>query len=115
MSEKITLNKTVFDRNSFLNTIDTSFDQVTPTTPTLAPVPSVSEFFNTYQQIFYNIPAEGSVNSHEYLVKVSGQYINAENFDQNLEPLIAEIDSLRATNLELERRITELLTTSGSL
>jgi len=54
MSEKITLNKTVFDRNSFLNTIDTSFDQVTPTAPTLAPVPSVSEFFNTYQQIFYN-------------------------------------------------------------
>ena len=63
---------------------------------------------------FYNIPAEGTINSHEYLVRVSGQYINAENFDQNLEPLIAEIDSLRATNLELERRITELIT-SGSL
>ncbi len=115
MSEKITLNKTVFDRNSFLNTIDTSFEQVPVTSPTLAPVPSVSEFFETYQQIFYNIPSEGPINSHEYLVKVSGQYLNAENFDQNLEPLIAEIDSLRATNLELERRITELLTTSGSL
>lgn len=114
MSEKITLNKTVFDRNSFVNTVDTSFIQTTPTTPVLPPVPSVAEFFQTYQQIFYNIPAEGSVNSHEYLVKVSGQYINAENFDQNLEPLIAEIDSLRATNLELERRITELIT-SGSL
>ena len=114
MSEKITLNKTVFDRNSFINTIDTSFIQVTPTTPTLQPVPSVSEFFQTYQQIFYNIPAEGTINSHEYLVRVSRQYINAENFDQNLEPLIAEIDSLRATNLELERRITELIT-SGSL
>ncbi len=113
MSEKITLNKTVFDKNSFLNTINTSFEQSAPTTPTLKPPPSVSDFFQTYQQIFYNIPAEGTVNSHEELVRVSGQYINAENFDKNLEPLIAEIDSLRATNLELERKMIELAITKS--
>jgi len=114
MSEQIGLNKTVFDRNSFLNTIDTSFSEITNPLVIVEALPTVAEFFQNYQQLFYNIPVEGGSNSHEYLVRTSGQYINAENFDENLQPLIAEIDSLRATNLELERRIL-LLTTSGSL
>jgi hypothetical protein len=114
MSEQIGLNKTVFDRNSFLNTVNTSFSEISNPAIIVEALPTVAEFFQNYQQLFYNIPVEGGSNSHEYLVKVSGQYINAENFDENLQPLIAEIDSLRATNLELERRII-LLTTSGSL
>jgi len=114
MSEQIGLNKTVFDRNSFLNTVNTSFSEISSPAIIVETLPTVAEFFQNYQQLFYNIPVEGGSNSHEYLVKVSGQYINAENFDENLQPLIAEIDSLRATNLELERRII-LLTTSGSL
>lgn len=114
MSEKIVLNKTVFDKNSFINTIDTSFIQTTSTTPTLQPIPSVADFFQTYQQIFYNIPAEGPINSHEYIVRVSGEYINADNLDQDLELLIAEINNLRTTNLELEQIIVEF-STSGKL
>ena len=85
MSEQIGLNKTVFDRNSFLNTVNTSFSEISNPAIIVEALPTVAEFFQNYQQLFYNIPVEGGSNSHEYLVKVSGQYINAENFDENLQ------------------------------
>lgn len=108
MAEKITLNKTVYDREAFDSTINNSFQEVaTPPTPAEQSI-TVSEFFENYQQIFYNIPAEGSTNSHAYIAETSGQYAGVNELESIIEPLIQEIDNLRASNLELEQRLADL-------
>ena len=86
MAEKITLNKTVYNKQAFDNTINTSFEEVvTPPTETQQTI-TVSEFFDNYQQIFYNIPAEGGSNSHAYLAETSGQYAGIDNYNLSLNP-----------------------------
>ena len=58
--------------------------------------PTVEEFFGLYNSLFYDIPALGETNSHEYLVKTSGEYINYEERNEEIEALQAEIAQLRS-------------------
>ena len=55
--ENINLSKQVFDRDSFNNTIDTSFTQLVQPTASLAITSSVTveQFFQEYQQLFFDI------------------------------------------------------------
>ena len=112
MAEKITLNKTVYNKQAFDNTINTSFEEVVTSPAETQQTITVSEFFDNYQQIFYNIPAEGGSNSHAYLAETSGQYAGIDQLQSIVEPLIQEIDNLRAANLELEKRLAELTNTN---
>ena len=88
------LNKSVYDREAYKKTIDTSFSQMAPPPP-LQNTISVEEFFNYYNTIFYDIPSNGNINSHEYLVKTSGEYINASNVNEDIQLLLDEITLLR--------------------
>jgi hypothetical protein len=107
MSQKITLGRQGFVRNAYTNTIDTSFTQLIPPPPPIEEVVTVEEFFNLYQTLFYQIPAEGGVNSHTYLIERSKEYIGfTEENDENIQILLDEITQLReellATQKELE-------------
>jgi hypothetical protein len=104
------LNKTVFNKEAYLNTVDTSFAQVSTPPPPLEDTITVSEFFDLYDAIFYDIPANGATNSHEYLVKTSGEYINFEQTDEDIQALLDEITALRQENLDLVQQITNLQT-----
>jgi len=69
---------------------------------------SIEKFFGYYNDLFYDIPATGDVNSHEFLVKSSGEYIN---FDQIAEEIIAlqqEITGLREELLAEQIKVVEL-------
>ena len=50
--------KQVFAKKAFSDTINTTFTELnTPITPpVLPPLPSISEFFEYYQSLFYIIP-----------------------------------------------------------
>jgi len=98
---KIDLKKNVFSKAQYIKTIDTSFNElgVQSIAEQLQQETSIEEFFQLYNQLFYEIPAEGTTNSHRYLVEQSGEYIN---FDQQLE----EIEALRA---EITQLRTDLL------
>jgi hypothetical protein len=102
------LNKTVFNKEAYLNTVDTSFAQVSTPPPPLEDTITVSEFFDLYDAIFYDIPADGETNSHEYLVKTSGEYINFEQTDEDIQALLDEITGLRQENLALTQQIINL-------
>ncbi len=117
MAEQINLNKTVYSKNQFEKAIDTSFTQLVEPVPTVslvAPTISVAEFFQNYQQIFFQIPKFGELNSHEYLIKTSQEYIgNANNVDSDtIQALIDEITQLRQENLDLQQLINPQLTGS---
>ena len=114
--ETINLNKKVYAKNQYERVIDTKFSQLANTpSPTAAPTPliSVNEFFQNYNQIFFQIPREGETNSHEYLIKTSSEYINANTINEDIQALIDEINILQQQNLELNQQIVNL-TTSGS-
>ena len=99
------LNRTVFNKETYLNTVDTSFAQISTPPPPLEDTITVSEFFDLYNAIFYDIPTNGLTNSHEYLVKTSGEYINFEQNDGDVQALLDEITALRQENLELTQQV----------
>ena len=107
MEQKVDTKKKVFNKTQYPKTINTQFSQlgVTSITQAIAETPTVEEFFQLYDELFYDIPALGATNSHEYLVKTSGEYIDFDQQNEIIEALQQEITSLRE----------ELLTTQISL
>ena len=75
------LNKQVFNKTAFDNTVNTTFTELTSSvlSQTGSALPSVVEFFQFYQDLFYQIPKFGDTNSHQYLVITSQEYIGSEN------------------------------------
>jgi hypothetical protein len=109
MAEQINLNKQVFSKSQYERVIDTSFNQLvepTPVAPASIPSISVAEFFNNYQDIFFQIPKFGEVNSHEYLIKTSQAYIGENQADNDtIQALVDEITQLRQENLDLQQQL----------
>ena len=109
---KIDLKKNVFSKSQYIKTIDTQFSELGVTTlqEDLNSQIDVNQFFQSYNELFYEIPANGDTNSHEYLVKTSGEYIDFDLVQEEIEALRAEIAGLREENLELQVEITKFQT-----
>ena len=105
--ERINLQRQVFSKRQVDNVVDTSFTQLTTSTPTVTSSVSlsVSEFFDQYRVLFFEIPKFGDTDSHEYLVKTSGEYIGGQETNETIQALINEITQLRQENLELQQQI----------
>ena len=105
MAENINLGRNVFDKNAFKNTIDTNFTQlVSVPDPTFFDInlATVEDFFILYDKLFYEIPKEGEISSHEYIVKRSGEYINYQQIDDTIQALLDEIAALRQEILDIQ-------------
>ena len=113
MAQQIKLIKRVYDKNQYQKVIDTSFTQlVQPTTQnTGSALPSVNQFFDYYNQLFFDIPKFGETNSHEYLIKTSTEYIGASSVvNDELQALIDEVTELRQENLDLQQQLLGSIT-----
>ena len=110
MQQELKLIKEVYGRNTYTRVIDTSFNELfVPVTASAAPGPiSVEQFFDYYTQLFFQIPATGEVNSHEYLVKTSTEYIGGTVLTDNERAYIEEINSLREQLLEANQNYLSL-------
>ena len=98
MAERIDLIKDVFNKAEYIKTIDTSFNEfgAVSITEDQQLQPSVEEFFGLYNSLFYDIPALGETNSHQYLIRTSGEYINFDEINDEIQALQAEIAQLRS-------------------
>ena len=98
MAERIDLIKEVFNKAEYIKTIDTSFNELgaVSITEDQQLQPSVEEFFGLYNSLFYDIPALGETNSHQYLIRTSGEYINFDEINAEVQALQAEIAQLRS-------------------
>lgn len=96
--ERLDLRKEVFNKAEYIKTINTRFNQFGTTTITedLEAQITVEEFFGLYNSLFYDIQALGETNSHQYLVKTSGEYINFDEISNEVRALQAEIAQLRS-------------------
>ena len=111
---KVNINKTVYSKGQYGKVINTSFTQLVSTPSQTSGSnqqngPTVTEFFDLYNQLFYEIPKTGN-NSHETLIKQSNEYIDYQPANDTIQALLDEIDSLQAENLSLNQQLVQAQT-----
>ena len=115
---RLDLVKEVFNKAEYIKTIDTSFNELgaISITEDQQLQPNVEEFFGLYNSLFYDIPALGETNSHQYLIRTSGEYINFDEVNDEIQALQAEIAQLRSDLLtaQMENARTEASKTEDS-
>lgn len=105
----IELVKEIYGTNTYTKAVDTSFTElITPTVEVDANIVTVEQFFQYYEDLFFDIPVSGSINSHVYLVERSQQYIGGSVIDNEKQALIEEINSLRQQLLDLNQSFTSI-------
>jgi len=105
----VDLIKEIYGINTYSKAVNISFSElITPATPSTASVVTVDQFFEYYDQLFFNIPVDGTINSHTYLVERSQQYIGGSVIDAEKQALIEEINSLRQQLLDLNQSFTSI-------
>ena len=109
-TKNVDLQKEVFNKAQYEQVIDTSFSQLgVPSISASAENQlSVEEFFGYYNSLFYDIPPTGETNSHEFLVKNSGEYINFDQIADEILALQQEIAGLREELLAEQIKVVEL-------
>jgi hypothetical protein len=70
---------------------------------------TIDDFFTKYEELFYLIPKQGEINSHEYLINKSAQYIpiSIDN-SVDVEALLSEITQLRQQVLIQTKLLEEI-------
>jgi len=109
MAQNLNLNKEVFNKRVYQRVIDTSFKElgVKVIQEELDDEPTIQELFNLYNELFYEIKKRGSTNSHEYIVRTSGEYISFEEKDILVQALEREIAELRKEILQAQQDLSE--------
>jgi hypothetical protein len=111
MDQQVNLTKQVFEKRQYDRTINTSFTQLVSPIADLtgSALPTVDQFFDYYNQLFFDIPKFGELNSHEYLIKTSQEYIGTTTvITDEIQALIDEVTELRQANLELNQQVLGL-------
>ena len=117
MNKKIDLKKKIYSKEEYKNTIDTNFTQLGKKSvpETLYSEVTVNKFFKEYNELFYEIPALGETNSHEFLIKTSSDYIDFEPNQEEIEALQNEISILRRQLLELQTQTAGITGSIGQI
>lgn len=106
--ENIKLNKTVFKKEQFDDTINKNFNQLKSLQDISffdVNLATIDNFFFLYDKFFYEIPKTGDLFSHIYLIKKSSDYTNYKYDNEEVQSLLDEIASLREENLELRKSL----------
>lgn len=109
MKKSANLERQVFNKNKFKETVDTEFSQlVQPKDPSFFDLnlATLKDFWLLYDKFFYDIPKEGEIESHEFISITSGEYANISQTTEEVQVLLDEIATLREENLELRQSET---------
>jgi hypothetical protein len=113
MADSVNLNRQVFDRDIFYRTVDTNFSQLGPQDPDPTffdiDLATIEDFFTLYNKFFFEIPKNGDINSHLFLIKESSNYINYRQTNEDIEALLEEIAQLRQENLDLRNETLQII------
>jgi len=106
---QIPVQKTVFNKDTYGRVINTQFSQLINqgvTEDTLSF--TVDDFFQLYDELFYQIPKEGDINSHQYILQREADYLGISISQDDVQALLNEITSLRQQVLEAQQTINDL-------
>ena len=86
--------------------IDTEFKQLVKPQETTSF--SLDDFFALYEDLFYQIPKEGEINSHTYILNRTTEYLGVKLADDvDIQALLEEITSLRQQLVDAQQIITD--------
>ena len=110
-NQKVDLIRKIYSKTEYPKIIDTKFSQlgVVSLNEQINNTVTVNQFFEYYNELFYDIPSLGEVNSHEYLIKTSSDYINFDQDSDEIEALRREITQLRRDLLQAQIERAEAL------
>jgi hypothetical protein len=109
MSQELNLYREVYGQNTYTRVVDTQFRElIDPVDDQVIEDVSVEQFFELYEQLFLQIPVNGELNSHEYLVMRSSEYLGGAVITNNEKALLEEINSLRQQLLETNTSLIDI-------
>ena len=109
MGNDIKIQKTVYDSTQFNKVVNRSFTSFTQPVEE-EDVDTVENFFRLYEKLYFEIPPEGEVDSHEYLIKKSSELVDFEKTTEEIQPLLDEISQLREQLLQANQQILDIET-----
>lgn len=105
--ETINIHRELYKKTDINTVIDTEFKTFTKPVDT-EDTDTVEELFRLYDKLFYTIPAEGEINSHQYILNKSSELTTLDRFSEDIQPLLDEISQLRRELLASDERQFEL-------
>ena len=100
----IKVDKTILGKNNSVLNTDFSFFLK----DTIVPEFTLEDFFQLYEELFYQIPKEGEVESHRYILNKEAEYLGVQLADDiDIQALLNEITSLKQQLLESKTIITD--------
>jgi len=113
MVERVDIAKTVVDKDSLNRVLDTSFKSF-GAPPVTVDTDTTGELFRLYLKLYSRIPAEGDINSHEYLVTESSKIYSIQVQSVDIQPLLDEITQLRRQLLSANQELLALTLQQGT-
>lgn len=98
----------VYEKSNLDNVLDRAFKEFGQTT--VESVKTVDQFFADYDDLYYQIPIEGTTGSHQYLVEKSSELYQVEDSLSDIQPLLDEITLLRSQSVVDQQTIIDLRT-----
>jgi FKBP-type peptidyl-prolyl cis-trans isomerase (trigger factor) len=115
---QIPIQKIVFNKDTFNKVINTQFTQLidqaeieTADQPSF----SIDDFFSLYEQLFYQIPRDGDINSHQYILQKEADYLGITINQDDIQALLNEITSLRQQVLDTQTLVNQLSSTTTNI
>lgn len=105
--ERIRIQKQSYRSDQFNNLVDREFNTYTKP-EVVIDTDTVEELFRLYDKLYYNIPLEGELNSHKYILEKSSELVDFEKTTEDIQPLLDEIGQLRQQLLEANQQLFEL-------
>ena len=107
--QEVKIQKTVYRGNALDRVVDTAFSTYVTQSPLdEVDTDTVEELFRLYDILALQIPAEGDTMSHRYLVTRSSEFLQTEEINNDIQPLLDEIAELREELLTANQQIVEL-------
>jgi hypothetical protein len=106
---RIPIEKTVFDKEQYGRVIDTQFKQfINQQVEEETPIFTLEDFFTLYDQLFFQIPKEGDINSHRAILEREAEYLGVIVNQEDIQALLDEITSLRQQVLDTQIIVNDL-------
>jgi len=99
VSHPLRVQKTIFGPKSFNKVVSRDFSEFHKSSTVEI---DMKKFWQDYENTFYEIPKEGTTNSHEYLIKQS-----LDHYNDYTDPRDDEIIDLNKTIAELEQQLAQ--------
>lgn len=95
--------------NNYSKVIDTEFKTFNQQIIQNVNIITIDKFFEYYDNLFYQIPKEGDINSHKYILNKTLNYLDLKlNNDELIQVLLDEITNLKQQILEDNKLLNEI-------